>query len=69
MSTTEQRVSWRQRATWLSQAGLAEEEGAPVEVAEDLAAAVLTLLDEVQALEQNLKVERATRPRSRGWPR
>jgi hypothetical protein len=69
MSTTEQRALWRQRATWLTQAGLAEEEGAPVAVAEELAGAVHALLDEVQALEQDLRVERATRPRSRGWPR
>lgn len=69
MSTTEQRVLWRQRATLLSQAVLAEEEQASVEVSEELVAAVLALLDEVQALEQDLRLERATRPRGRGWPR
>ena len=69
MSTAEQRTVWRQRATWLSQAGLSEDEGAPVAVAEELAGAVLTLLDEVQRLEETLRVERATAPRSRRWPR
>lgn len=69
MSTGEQRTLWRQRATWLGQAGLADDEGAPVQVAEELAAAVLTLLDEVQHLEEALRLERATAPRNRRWPR
>lgn len=69
MSTGEQRTVWRQRATWLGQAGLTDEEGAPVEVAEELARAVLGLLDEVRRLEETLRLERATGPRNRRWPR
>lgn len=69
MSTVEQRTQWHRRATWLSQTGLAESEGAPIDVAKELASAVLALLDEVQRLEQNLAGQRAVAPRNRKWPR
>lgn len=66
MSTPEQREDWRRRANWLSQAGLAPSEGAPVEVAEELANAVLKLLDEVQRLERTNLDLRAIAPSGRG---
>lgn len=47
MSTPEQRARWQQRALWVTQLGLAEDDPVPVEAVEDLAAAVLTLLEEL----------------------
>jgi hypothetical protein len=53
-SSTEQRRRWRQRATWLSQLGLAPEDDVPVEAVEEVADAVVALLDELERVELRL---------------
>lgn len=64
MSTLEQRSRWRQRATWLTQLGLAEGEPTPDGIAEELADAVLVLLAEVQ--QRELDRSEVGRPRRAG---
>lgn len=53
-SPLEQRRRWRQRAMWLSQLGLAPEDGVPVEAVEEVADAVVALLDEIEQVELRL---------------
>lgn len=59
MSTSEQRARWRRQASWLTQLGLDDDEGVPVDVVEDLAKAALALLDEVEQLELDRAEARA----------
>jgi len=61
-STAAQRARWWQRATWLTQLGLASEDPAPVDAVEEVADAVLVLLQDVRRLE----LERAE-PRAWAW--
>lgn len=59
MSSSEQRARWRRQASWLAQLGLSDEEGAPADVLEVVANAVLALLDEVELLELDRAEARA----------
>ncbi|GAA1478989.1 hypothetical protein GCM10009623_34350 [Nocardioides aestuarii] len=47
MSSEEERRRWRERALFVTHLGLTEDDAVPFEAVEDLAAAVLMLLDEV----------------------
>jgi hypothetical protein len=55
----ERHERWRQRARWLTQLGLTADEPAPVDAVEEVAGAVLTLLDEVQRLQLEVAEARA----------
>ena len=59
MTTEEQRNTWIQRAHWLAGLGLTEDEGAPTDIAEELADAVVTLVAEVRLLERERADARA----------
>lgn len=58
MTTPKQRARWHRRATWLSQLGLDLDDPVPVQPVEDVAEAVLALLEEVQRLEGQLREAR-----------
>lgn len=53
-SSPEQRRRWRRRAMWLNQLGLAPEDDVPVGAVEEVADAVVALLDEIEQLERML---------------
>lgn len=53
MSTPQQRAQWHRRATWLTQLSLAPNDPTPIDAVEDVADAVLALLDEVASLEED----------------
>lgn len=55
----EQHARWRQRAAWLSQLGLADGDPTPVAAVEEVADAVLDLLDEVARLQLEVAQARA----------
>ena len=62
VSPDEQRELWRRRAGWLAQLGLAEGDAPPVEIIEEVANAVLVLVDEVEQLARQ-------RDEARAWAR
>lgn len=51
MTSHEDRARWHRQAIWITQLGLSTDETAPAELAEELARAVLALLDDVANLE------------------
>lgn len=55
----EQRDRWRQRASWLSQLGLTAGDPVPVDAVEEVAGAVLALLEKVRRLELDRAEARA----------
>jgi hypothetical protein len=53
MSTPQQRALWRRQAAWLAQLSLTPDDPTPVDVLEEVANAVLALLDDVDRLERD----------------
>lgn len=53
MTSDEDRARWHRQAIWITQLGLSTDETAPAELADELAKAVLALLDEVANLEND----------------